>query len=214
MIRRTVGLLMAMAAIAAGTADAQTREPIGPFVVDVRGTLPRFKETPNVADALGVTTDNIPGRGLGLVFGAHWYPARKGPVTLGLGAELLLSRGSETLEPATEGATPGPTVNTRFSSFAPHVSLNFGARRGWSYISGGYGWVGFTTELEADPVGDAASRPTAIHFGGGARWFAARHVAFSFDLRYYSINEQPATPTRPSYPNMTLMVLSAGVSVK
>lgn len=214
MIRRLVALGVLIVAAGATDARAQTREPVGPFVVDVRGGLPRFKDTPGVAAALGVPADNIPGRGVGLVFGAHWYPVRRRPVSLGIGAELLLSRGSETAEPATPTGPEGPTVNTRFTSFAPHVSLNFGSNRGWSYISGGFGWAGFTTELEARPVPDPESRPTAIHFGGGARWFAQKHVAFGIDLRYYTISEQLATATRPAYPRMTLMVFSAGISLK
>ena len=32
------------------------------------------------------------------------------------------------------------------------VSLNFGGRDGWSYVSGGIGWAQFTTELESSPV--------------------------------------------------------------
>jgi hypothetical protein len=95
-------------------AAAQPAEPIGPYVVDARGTFARFKGTPTVASALGSTSDAMPTRGLGLATGAHWYPVRLGPVTVGLGGEVVLARGSHTAElaDATAGA---PTIATRFS---------------------------------------------------------------------------------------------------
>ena len=41
------------------------------------------------------------------------------------------------------GGRRGPTVNARFSALSPQVSLNFGTRDGWSYLSGGIGWARF-----------------------------------------------------------------------
>lgn len=200
--------------VLASSAGAQTREPIGPVAVDVRAALPRFKENADVAAALGVSSENLPGRGLGLAGAAHWYPVRMGRVTLGLGAELLLSGASHTLEAATEDQPDGPTVNTKFSAFSPQVSLNFGTGRGWSYVSGGIGWGGFHTEREDDPVTESETRPRVLNYGGGARWFAKEHLAFTFDLRFYAVNAQQPATGRPAYPKVTLMVISAGVSFK
>jgi hypothetical protein len=143
----------------------------------------------------------------------HWYPVRMGRlVTLGIGGEILISRGSNTGEPETESGPEGPTVKTRFSSVSPQVSLNFGKRQGWSYLTGGFGWAGFRTELETSPVAD--SGPRAFNYGGGARWFAKEHLAVSLDLRFYAVGAQEATVGRPAYPSMTLMVISGGISVK
>lgn len=194
---------------------APRREPIGRFVLDARGAMPRFTQDPVVAEAAGVTPPNLPTRGLGIVAGAHLYPLRLGVVTLGVGGELLASRGSRTLAPDTEDGPEGPTVRTRFSAISPQVSFNFGHRNGWSYISGGMGWSSFTAEREdaAVPDGDGPRRKT-INYGGGARWFAKARVAVSLDLRFYAVSPQTATAARPAMPRMTLMVFSAGVSLR
>lgn len=202
------------AALSGSPAFAQApREPVGPFAADVRVALPRFKDDSAIATGIGVSTDNLPGRGLGLAGGINVYPVRR-KVTLGVGAEVLISRASKTLEPEQEDGAPGPTVNTRFSVLSPQVSLNFGSNRGWSYISGGLGWGRFTTEREDDPVGDPTGRPRVFNYGGGARWFAKDHLAFTLDLRFYTVDAQEATIDRPPYPKMRLMVFSAGVGFK
>ena len=199
---------------------AQVREPVGPFAADARIAIPRFKQDVSVASSIGVDSLTMPTRGLGLVFGAHWYPVHRGRVTLGLGGELLMSRASKTPDAdddATDGAPPAetpPTVNTRFSSVSPQVSLNFGSNRGWSYLTGGLGWGAFSTERDDAPVADGDSRPRILNYGGGARWFAKEHLAFTLDLRFYAVAAQAAATGRPAYPSTTLMVFSGGVSFK
>jgi hypothetical protein len=194
---------------------APLEEPIGPYVIDARGVWARFKDDAAIAAPLGVAASDLPTRGLGLTVGAHVYPLRTRSFALGLGGELLLrARASRTVPPQTEGGPDGPTVVTRMTAISPHISLNFGKRNGWSYISGGFGKSSFTAELEQDPVGDAVSSPSALHYGGGARWFAKKHLAFSFDIRFYSIRAQEVTTTRPAYPAMRLMVLSAGIGLR
>ncbi len=206
---------VAMAGLAPGAAAQEPeKEPIGRFAVDARVALPRFPEDPATVTALGVTAENLPSRGLGLAAGVTFYPARLGKVVLGVGGEWLLSRGSKTLDPEVEGGASGPTVTTRFSALSPQVSLNFGGRNGWSYVSGGIGWVSFTTELEDAPVADATGRTRAFNYGGGARWFAKEHVAFTFDLRFYRIDPQEATAGRPAYDGRRIMAFSAGISLK
>ena len=196
-------------------AQEPEKEPIGKFAADVRIALPRFPDDASTATALGVTTEHLPSRGLGLAAGVNFYPARLGKVSLGIGGEwLVFSRGSETLDPETAGAASGPTVTTEFSVLSPQISLNFGSRNGWSYLSGGIGWAAFTTELKEIPVADPDGRTRSINYGGGARWFAKEHLAFAFDLRFYKINPQDATPGRPAYGGRTMMVFSAGVSMK
>jgi hypothetical protein len=198
----------------AAMAHAQEPEPIGRFAADVRVALPNFPDDAAIATALSVSSDNLPGRGLGMSFGMHVYPARMGKVTLGIGGELLLTRASRTLEPATEGGTPGPTVDAQFSALSPQVSLNFGSARGFSYVSAGIGWGGFTVEREAAPVDSADGRLQTFNYGGGARWFAKEHLAFTFDLRFHRYGSQEATTGRPAYPAGRMMIFSAGISVK
>jgi hypothetical protein len=215
-VRSAILIAVAMAILsAAAAAQEPEREPIGRFAADVRVALPRFPEDAATASALGLTSDNLPSRGLGVAAGVNVYPARLGKVALGIGGEwLVFSRGRKTLDPETEGGASGPTVTTRFSVLSPQVSLNFGGRNGWSYVSGGIGWAALTTELEDSPVADADGRTRAINYGGGARWFAKEHLAFTFDLRFYRINPQDATAGRPAYGGRRMMVFSAGMSLK
>ncbi len=197
-------------------AAAQPPEPIAPFVVDARGVFVRFKDDPLLAQTLAVATADMPGSGLGLNLGAHFYPVR-GKVALGLGAEIMFAGGSQTNEPDDEDpptTVVAPTVNTRLRTFSPQVSLNFGTGRGWSYVTGGLGWASYRTEREDDPVAPGESTPKVFNYGGGARWFAKPHLAFAVDLRFYAIGAQEAVTGRPAYPSMTLMVVSAGVSFK
>jgi hypothetical protein len=214
-------VFLAMAAALAGLAPAAgaqepEKEPIGRFAADARVALPRYPDDPETAAALGVTIDNLPSRGLGFAAGATVYPLRFGrSVALGLGGEwLVFSSGSKSLDPETEGGASSPTVTTHFSVLSPQISLNFGGRDGWSYLSGGIGWAAFTTELEASPVADADGSARTINYGGGARWFATAHLAFTFDLRFYRIDPQEAAPGRPAYAGRRMMVFSAGISVK
>jgi hypothetical protein len=209
-------LVAVAAALLASDARAQgpDKEPIGKFVIDARVVLPRFPDDEATATALAVVADNLPSRGLGLAAGVHFYPARLGKVTLGLGAEWLRSGGGKSLDPTTEGGARSPTVKTRFSALSPQVSLNFGGQNGWSYVSGGIGWANFTTELETSPVAEPSGRTRAINYGGGARWFATDHLAFTFDLRFYKIDPQDAITGRPAYAGRRMMVFSAGVGIK
>jgi hypothetical protein len=197
-------------------AIAQEREPdpIDKFALDARVAIPNFPDDAAIATALAVTTENLPGRGLGISAGAHVYPARLGRVTLGIGGELLLTRASRTLEPATEGGPAGPTVDGRFSALSPQVSLNFGSRRGWSYLSAGIGWGNFTVERDTAPVQSPDGRLRTLNYGGGARWFAKDHLAFTFDLRFHRFGAQEAIAGRPAYPAGRMMIFSAGISVK
>jgi hypothetical protein len=213
-------LLVAAAAFAAtasahhASAQDLPREPIGRFAADVRLAVPRYPDDGATAGALVVSEDNLPSRGLGIAAGVNVYPLRLGKVSIGFGGEWLTSNGSKTLEPTTAGGPSSPTVTTTFSVLSPQLSLNFGSRNGWSYLSGGIGFASFTTEREDAPVADADGRTRSLNYGGGARWFAKEHLAFCFDLRFYRINPQDATVGRPAYGGRRLMVFSAGVSFK
>jgi hypothetical protein len=53
-----------------------------------------------------------------------------------------------------------------------------------------------------------------LNYGGGARWFAKEHLAFTFDIRFYRLDAQDAAAGRPAYGARKITVLSAGISVK
>ncbi|MGH9371006.1 MAG: hypothetical protein ACRD15_05690 [Vicinamibacterales bacterium] len=212
----TVGIWLCLCLLATVDATAQPAQPIGPFVLDVRGALARLKEDAATAEAIGVQPANLPTRGLGLAVGAHWYPLGRGRVTLGLGGELLWARDTETAEPTTTGTTTteGPVVTTRLSAMSPQLSLNFGHGDGWSYVSGGIGWARLTAERQDLPFTDGGGRARTTHYGGGARWFTGPHLAFTFDVRFYTINALPASGTRPDFPRSRFMVISVGTSFR
>ena len=212
--RLALAVAVAIAFAPAARAQEREKEPIGRFAADLRAALPRYPGDDATADFLGVGDDDLPGRGLGISASVNLYPFRMGKVTLGIGGDLLISRGRHTVPAATEDGPEGPTVVTRFSVISPQISLNFGSRRGFSYVSGGIGRAQFTTELESVSVGEASGNPRAINYGGGARWFAKEHLAFTFDLRWYRIDAQPAATNRPAYAGRRIIVASAGISVK
>ena len=201
---------------AAGAAQDVPAEklPIARYVIDARVDFPKFKQDAAIATAIGAGVLNLPTRGFGIVAGAHVYPLRMGIMTLGIGAEWVSARRSRTLNTGTKTAPVDVTVNTRFSSLAPQVSFNFGSRNGYSYISGGIGGANFTAERKDKPLPDPESGSKTINYGGGARWFVKQHIAVSMDVRFYAINPQLATTSRPGYPRMTLLAMSGGIAIR
>jgi opacity protein-like surface antigen len=190
------------------------RERIASFVVDARIPLPRFKQDASVAAALGVEATDLPTTGIGIVAGAHVYPFRGRSIALGLGGEIVRTHRSKTRKAETDATEDGPTVKTRWSNISPQVSLNFGSRDGWSYVTVGVGRSKLTTELQDDPQQEPSTSVRTLNYGGGARWFAKDHLAVNLDLRFYSINAQEASAGRVGTPKMRLLVFSAGISIR
>jgi len=192
-------------------ASAQPVSPrIGPFVIDLRGTFPNFPTTAALAESRGIGATDLPGLGLGVNVGAHVYLLKWRAMTFGLGGELMTARAHST--PAIAGFAP---VTERFTSVAPQLSFNFGSSKGWSYLSGGIGPSTWSIVPEgSQPLPIDQERLKTINYGGGARWFAKRHLAFTFDVRFYAVN-----PGRPSFgfpgsPRTRLLVIGAGMSVR
>jgi hypothetical protein len=71
-----------------------------------------------------------------------------------------------------------------------------------------------TTQKVVQPLPDAESGTKTINYGGGARWFFKKHLAANFDIRFYAVNPQLATATRPGYPRMTIMAWVGGISIR
>ena len=212
MTRRLPSLAALLIAFASRHAAAQNEPPrIGPIVLDIRGCVPRFPRAQALADSRGIRLAEVPGAGLGGQLGAHLYFFRWRAITFGIGGEVIAARARQT---PPQGAALRAVTET-FRSLGSQLSLNFGSGNGWSYLSGGIGRSNWSIvpdgqrPLEAD---DEVLK--TINYGGGARWFAKAHVAFTFDVRFYAINPGTASFAFPGSPRTTFMAIAAGVSLK
>jgi hypothetical protein len=208
-------LVLAVAVIHPRAARGQDEPPrIGPFVLDVRGSSPNFPDDAQLAESRGLSVDELPGRGLGLDAGAHLYLFKWRVITFGVGGQMTFARATSG-EVVQDGAVIARPVTSWFTSFTPQLSFNFGTGDGWSYISGGIGGAVWSTVPDGQPALPAdEERLTTINYGGGARWFARPHLAFTLDVRWHDIN--PGTPQGglPGTPRATIMIIGAGVSIK
>ena len=210
------GCALTLALLAAPCAHAQDApKPIGPFVVDVRGTRLRFpSDNQGLADSRGLEVQELPGSGFGLDIGAHVYPLRFKRVTIGAGGQLTVGR-SHGAGQVQDGLTVYRPVTERYTEIAGQVSFNFGTGSGWSYLSGGFGpgvWSivpAGRTELQSDQ-----ERLRVYNYGGGARWFAKSHLAFTFDVRFHDIYPGSSSFGFPGSPRVKMLVVGAGVSLK
>ena len=195
-------------------AGAQEPPPrIGPFVVDLHGTVPAFGDDPQLAQSRGLSQAELPGSGRGVSAGVHVYPAKFGPVTVGIGGQATIGRAHGV--PAAVVQSGLRAVTETFKSFAPQLSLNFGNGHGWSYLSAGIGRSIWSIVPDgADPRSADQEVLTTIDYGGGARWFAKKHLAFSLDVRLYEIKAGTGQEGLPGSPRTVLLVVGAGISVK
>lgn len=204
---------------AASPVLAQEPPPkIGPFVVDLHATVPRFPDDQDLATSRGMQLSELPGVGIGAQIGAHVYVFRWKAVTVGLGGEAAASRATST-PPSGGDPTLRPATET-FSTIAPQLSLNFGTGHGWSYISGGIGVSVWSIVPQGqEPLTADTDRVRTVNYGGGARWFVKPHLAFSFDVRFYQIDPglssvTPSGTVLNGSPRTTLLIIGAGISVK
>src|SRR4029079_13721399 len=119
-MRCVVGLLVECFAFASSPAVAQEPPPpIGPFVIDLHGTFPRFpSDSSQLALSRGLSVAQLPGSGLGVQASAHLYFLRLKAITFGIGAEVATGRASQTPDPT---STLAPTEE-HFSTFSPQLS--------------------------------------------------------------------------------------------
>jgi hypothetical protein len=208
-------LVLAVAAVHPRAVSGQDQPPrIGPFAFDIRGAVPNFPSDAQLAQSRGLGLEELPGRGLGLDAGAHLYLFKWRVITFGAGAQVTFARASSAAV-VQDGFETARAVTSWFTAFTPQLSLNFGTGDGWSYISGGLGTsVWSTVPDEQDPLPGDEERLGTINYGGGARWFAKPHLAFTFDVRFHQIN--PGTPQGglPGSPRTTILIIGAGVSIK
>lgn len=209
----SVCALVALCACAAEAAAQDAPPPIGPVVFDVRGSFPGFPQEPQLAASRGIDARELPGRGLGADAAAHLYLLRWKAMTIGVGAQLTLARARYAPPAQAEGVLR--PVTARFTALTPQLSFNFGSGNGWSYVSGGLGPSKWTIVPDGAAAGPAdEQRLRVVNYGGGARWFARPHLAFTFDVRFYDIDPGPPSATLPGSPRSRMIIMGAGISVK
>lgn len=239
MPRLAAGCVLWLGMLAGTPAAAQiaTPDPPGPYVIDLRMGTSAIPQNASFFPPVPEATI-IPSRGYGGDVGAHIYLMRLGASRLGFGANLLRVRGttspeapdsdsaSATTTPPMPPAHPtSPDIHATLTTIAPQVSFNFGAAEGWSYLSAGLGLARLTTgssAFEEDRSGTdltpaqslASGSRSSINVGGGARWFVKARLAFSFDVRVHIVSAGAEQDTSPATPGMTLLAVSAGISVR
>ena len=181
-------------------------------MVDVRGLLARLGTDATTAEGLGVETERLPTRGLGGAVGIHVYPIRR-KISIGVGGEAILARARDQEKDA-EGTPVGVPIERRLSGFTGAVSINFGDRDGWSYLSAGVGPIRFESFLGELPAAEAPPYKMTQHFGGGVRWFMKQHLAGGFDVRFYLTRPEDATATSAGRDRKRLLLISVGISIK
>jgi hypothetical protein len=195
---------------AARAQDPLPRIPL--VVVDLHGTFTNFPSSTDLAQSRGLPAGDLPGAAPGADLALHIYPLRWRAITFGIGGQVTFERARHT-PTAAEGAS-APTTE-RFFSGGPQLSLNFGSGAGWSYISGGIGRSVWQIVPDgADPQAADQARLNTSNYGGGARWFMRKHLAFSFDVRFYAISPGPSTLEAKGSPRTRLVIIGAGASVK
>lgn len=197
-----------------GAARAQEPPPrIGPYVVDLRGIVPLFGNDATLAASRNLSQAELPGTGLGGSFGGHVYLPKFGPVTVGVGVEATVGR-SHAVPDTSADPSLRPVTET-FRSVVPQVSLNFKGANGWSYLSVGFGRARWSVIPDgADPLPPDEESLAVIDYGGGARWFIRKHLAFTLDVRFHEIKEGAPQPDLPASPHTVLLAIGAGVSLR
>ena len=195
----------------ADAAQEASEETIGPFVIDLRASIAPFGHDTELANPRGFNAGVTPGLGLGFETGAQLYVYQWRMITLGAGGSVDVSF-RDRKSRNDDHAPNAPTIRKHFIAFSPQLSLNFGNRNGWSYLSGGIGLSRLS--LSALSNSEPQRRTNTINYGGGARWFTSDHLALSIDLRFYALSPLLATDNEAPSPRTTLMVLSIGTSFK
>ncbi len=199
---------------AAAQGAVRSDVPIGWYVVDIYGSFAPLGQNDELGINRGFSSTPQPGLTVGFTAGAHVFPLRLGLITLGLGATFHDSFRDKGPVPTEDEPNPdGPTLRKRFTAVSPQLSLNFGGRDGWSYLSAGTG----TSRLALFALNTDAPtqrRAGTFNYGGGARWFTNDHLAFALDLRFYNAGPLVASATEPGSPRSTIMVINIGASFR
>ena len=202
---------------------AQTREPLPWWAVDLHAATVGLPQAEGWVPVVSSDT-LLPGRNWGVSAGVTVYPFRLGLATFGVGASLTTAKGSgESLtivsgSGSTATTRTTPVVHTGITNLAPQLSINFGHKLGWSYLSAGLGRSKVSSRADAAGKTPAMVVPeawnSALNFGGGAKWFMKPHLGAGFDARFVKLASRSATATLPSARRTQVWNISAGISIQ
>lgn len=222
-VLEVLGVLLVALFGFAMSAVAQEPDPRVPwFVVDLHAATVGLPQAEGWVPTLPVGTQ-LPGRNWGVAGGASVYPLRFSKIAFGVGASVIMGKGSaDTVTVTGTGTTATSavtqTVHTGITSIVPQVSINFGRRLGWSYLSAGAGPSKVTSSNEAIGTTEAQVVPEAwnqaLNFGGGAKWFMKPHLGAGFDVRWVKLMSRGATDTLPAAKRTQVWTISAGISIQ
>ena len=221
-MRRVWLVLLVLAA--AAPASAQNVERLPWFAADLQGAWVGLPTAEGWVPRVSAPTP-LPGRAWGVAGGATAYPLKWGVMTLGLGVSMHTGKStsdaltSTTGSGATEKTVPTTTtVTTQITSLLPQLSINFGHKLGWSYLSAGYGKSKVVSSSEKFGTTPAQTVPeawnAAINFGGGARWFMKPHLGAGFDVRFTKLSSRGETAVLPSAKRTQMLTISVGISIQ
>jgi hypothetical protein len=209
--------------VAAPAAAQAPKEPLPRFALDLHAGKVGLPTAEGWVPVVSADTP-LPGRAWGLSGGANIYLLKLGVMTFGLGAHVATGRGKgealtiTTGTGATATSRTTPVVITQITSLLPHLTMNFGHKLGWSYLSAGYGRTKVSSSSSTvgtipGTVVPEAWNP-ALNFGGGAKWFMKPHLGASFDVRFTKLSSRGATAVLPSAKRTQMVTMSVGVSIQ
>ncbi len=215
--------ILIVALLVAAPAAAQSQEGLPRFAIDLHGAWAGLPTAEGWVPVVSADTP-LPGRARGITGGANVYLLTLGVMTLGAGAQIATGRGTgESLtitsgSGATATTRTTPVVITQFTSVLPQVSMNFGHKLGWSYVSVGYGRTKVSSSSSAVGTTPGIVVPEAwnpaLNFGGGAKWFMKPHLGASFDVRFTKLSSRGATSTLPSAKRTQVVTFGVGISIQ
>jgi len=205
-------------------ASAQTREPLPWFAVDLHGASVGLPTAEGWIPVPVIGDTPLPGRGFGAAGGATLYPLRLGIITFGAGVSISAGKGKGESLTITTGSGASavtvvtPIMRTAVLNVIPQLSINFGHKPGWSYLSAGLGTTRVTSSMDAVGTTPQVIVPEtwnqAINFGGGARWFMKPHLGAGFDVRFVKLGSRSATATLPAAKRTQVWTISAGITMQ
>lgn len=222
MIRITIGVAIALAV--AIPSFAQEREPLPWVAIDLHAASVGLPAAEGWVPVAVIGDTPVPGRGLGASAAVTAYPFKLGIMTFGFGAAIASGKGKGEAVPITTGSGSSavtiatPVFRTRALHVLPQVSMNFGHKLGWSYLSAGVGTTRIDASADASPTTPQVALPEtwnqALNFGGGARWFIKRRLGAGFDVRFIKLGSRGARGDVPSARRTQMITFSAGITLQ